>query len=312
MSNTSRNHHYIPQFYLRGFLNPSCQKKQLHVIDKIKKQHFVTTPRNVGSQRDFNRMEIPGKPIDEAEKQVFNVLDREAAKVLKYIAGNAALPKDRKMATLTHFIAFLAVHNPEMRNSMIGASTEFHKQKMRRLVSNREVYNSEMQRVRPSGRKVSKYEAMKRFVEEERFTIKFPPGYHLRYELEIIQNEIAPFFSSMQWSLLIAEAGTSNFVCSDRPVVLFNIIEPPYLRYSSIAPTEPTVTDIELTMPLNLRMALYATFGDPPFIATASERDVAFINGRTIHAATKQIYCSHLDFKFLDNDEMKSGRNLVN
>ena len=76
MSNTSRNHHYIPQFYLRGFLNPSCKKKQLYVIDKIKKQHFVTTPRNVGSQRDFNRMEIPGKPIDEAEKQVFNVLDR--------------------------------------------------------------------------------------------------------------------------------------------------------------------------------------------------------------------------------------------
>ena len=311
MNDTSRNHHYIPQFYLRGFLNPSCPKKQLHVIDKIKKQNFVTTPRNVGSQRDFNRMEIPSKPIDEAEKQVFTLLDREAAKVLKYTADNETLPKDTKMGTLIHFIAFLAAHNPQMRNSMINTSMEFHKQRMRSLVSSREKYESQMQRVRLVDREVSDYEAMKKFVEEGHFTIKFPHGYHLRYELEIIQNEIAPLFSRMQWSLIIAEEGTSNFVCSDRPVVLFEIIDPPHQRHYSNTPTKPIVKDLELTMPLNLRMALYATFEDPPFIATASERDVAFINGRTIHAATRQIYCSHLDFKFLDNEEMKSGRDLI-
>jgi len=312
MRDTSRNHHYVPQFYLRGFLNPSRAKKQLHVIDKIKKQHFVTTPRNVGSQRDFNRMEIPGMPIDEAEKQVFTVLDREASKVLKYIADNAALPKDTKMGTLIHFIAFLAVHNPQMRNSMVNASTEFHKERMKWLVSSREVYESEMQRVRPVDREVSQYEAMKKFVEEGRFTLKFPHGYHLRYELEIIQNEIAPLFSGMQWSLIIAEEGASNFVCSDRPVVLFEISDPPLPQHYSNTPTKPIVRDLELTVPLNPRMALYATFEDPSVIVTASERNVAFINGRTIQAATRQIYCSHLDFTFLDNEEIKSGRDLVN
>ena len=35
MSNIARNHHYIPQCYLRGFLDPSRKKEQLHVIDKI-------------------------------------------------------------------------------------------------------------------------------------------------------------------------------------------------------------------------------------------------------------------------------------
>ena len=311
MSNTSRNHHYIPQFYLKGFLDPADTKKQIHVIEKKERRCFCTNPRNVGSQRDFNRMEIPGMPIDEAEKQVFAVLDREASKVLKYIADNATLPKDTKMGTLIHFIAFLAVHNPQMRNSMVNASTEFHREKMKWLVSSREVYESEMQRVRPVDQEVSQYEAMKKFVEEGRFTLKFPHGYHLRYELEIIQNEIAPLFSRMQWSLLIAEEGTSNFVCSDRPVVLFNIIDPPQPRQFSNTLTEPPVTDTELTMPLNLRMALNATFKDPSAIAIVGERTVAGINERTILAAERQIYCSHLDFKFLDGEEMKSGRDLV-
>ena len=73
MSNTSRNNHYIPQFYLKGFLDPNLSKEQLCVIDKIEKRHFVTSPRNVGSQRDFNRVDIPGKPIDTVEKSLSEI-----------------------------------------------------------------------------------------------------------------------------------------------------------------------------------------------------------------------------------------------
>ena len=311
MSDTSRNHHYIPQFYLKGFLDPCDPKKQIHVIEKNARRHFPTNPRNVGSQRDFNRVEIPGLPIDDAEKRVFGLIDTEAARALRYIAENAILPEDTTLRrNLIYFVTILAVHNPHIQNSMVNASTEYHKQRMKSLVSSREVYQSEIQRVRSSGPKVP-YEVARQFVEKERFTIKFPHGYHLGPELETIQNVIFPLLSDMQWSLIIAAEGTSNFVCSDRPVVLFEIINPPYHQHHSNPPAKPIVKDIELTMPLNLRMALHATFGDPSVIAMASEREVAFINGRTIHAATRQIYCSHLDFKFLDNGEIKSGQDLI-
>lgn len=313
MSDISRNHHYIPQFYLKGFLAPCDPKKQIHVIEKNVRRHFPTNPRNVGSQRDFNRVDIQGLPIDDAEKRVFALIDSEAETVLKYIAHNEMLPTDSKMATLIFFVALLAAHNPYIRKVLINAETELHKQRMRSLVSSREMYESEIQRVRPSGPKVP-YEVAKKFVEEERYTIKieFPHGYHMGHELKTIQEVVFPRFSRMRWSLLIAEEGASNFVCSDRPVVLFNIIDPPHLRQSSNTLTEPTVTDTELTMPLNLRMAVNATFKDPSAIAIIDERTVAGINERTILAAERQIYCPHLDFKFLDGEEMKSGRNLVN
>ena len=312
MSDASRNHHYIPQFYLREFSDPSLPREQLHVIDKTERRSFLTNPRNVGSKRDFNRAEIPGLPADDAEKRIFGLIDREAGKVLKYIADHEELPTDTKMPNLIYFVAVLAAHNPYIRDILINAAPELHKQRMKSLVSSREMYESEMQRVRPSGPKVP-YEVAKQFVEEERYTIKitFPHGYHMGHELKTIQEFVFPLFSRMQWSLLISEEDTSNFVCADRPVVLFEIIEPPHQRHYSNTATKPIVKDLELTMPLNRRMALYATFEDPSFVATGSERDVAFINGRTIHAATKQIYCANLDFKFLDNEEMKSGRDLI-
>ena len=99
MSNASRNHHYIPQCYLRGFLDPSLRKEQLHVIDKIEVRRFVTTPRNVGSQRDFNRVNILGQPIDAAEK-LFAEIDGKIARILKDVKENATLPEGVDMVTL--------------------------------------------------------------------------------------------------------------------------------------------------------------------------------------------------------------------
>ena len=83
MNNISRNHHYIPQFYLKGFLDPSHSKEQICVIKKIKKESFVTNPRNVGSKRDFNRVDILGEPIDVVEKLLAEI-EGEIARVLKY------------------------------------------------------------------------------------------------------------------------------------------------------------------------------------------------------------------------------------
>ena len=217
MSDTSRNHHYIPQFYLKGFLDPSLPKEQLHVIEKNERREFLTNPRNVGSQRDFNRVETPELPIDDAEKRVFALIDSKAEKVLKYIADNGTLPTDPKMDTLIYFVAVLAAHNPQIRNIMINVETELHRQRMKSIVSSREMYESQLEQVSSVSKEVP-YEVMKQFVEEGNFTIKYPHGYHLGHELEAIQKIVVPLFSRMQWSLLITEAGTSNFVCSDRPV----------------------------------------------------------------------------------------------
>lgn len=75
MRNTARNHHYVPQFYLKGFPDPNLQNEQLLVIDKVDRRHFVTIPRNIASQRDFNRINLPDHSLDKAVLPLFSTMD---------------------------------------------------------------------------------------------------------------------------------------------------------------------------------------------------------------------------------------------
>lgn len=311
MSNTARNHHYIPQFYLRGFLDPNLKKKQLHVIDKIDRRHFVTKPRNVGSQNDFNRVNISGQPIDAAEK-LFAEIDGKIARMLKEVEENATLPEGTDMVTLFYFVALLHIHNPQFRNNITDFETRIIKQILRCLTANRERYESQMQRVHPADERAPKYESVKHFVEEESFDVQYGHGHHLKYELENIDSVVS-LLSRRKWSLFVAEEGASDFVCSDRPVALISIGDPPEDPDHPYNFGGPGLAEknTQLTVPLNSRMALFATFEIPPYIEKVSEKIIANVNVRTMSSAARQIYCSNLDFKFLDSETMKTGRDLV-
>ena len=276
MSNTARNHHYIPQCYLRGFLDPSLKKEQLHVIDKIDKRHFFTTPRNVGSQRDFNRINIPGQPIDRAEK-LFAEIDGEIARILKDVEENATLPEDVDMVTLFYFVGLLYAHNPQFRNNIADFETRVIKQFMKALFHRPERYESYRQQEKAAGKELPEYETMKQFVESEDYDIRHGHGHHLRYELESIDNTILPLLSRRKWSLFVAEEGASDFVCSDRPVVLISIGDPPENPDHPYNFGVPGLahSDTELTVPLNRRMALFAVLGGSSYTGTVDETTIA-------------------------------------
>ena len=312
MSDISRNHHYIPQFYLKGFLDPNRPKEQLRVIDKIKKESFVTNPRNVGAKRDFNRVDIPGKPIDEVEKLLAEI-EREVARVLKYVEENATLPKGTDMEVLLYFVALLYGHNPQFRNNLSGFETTIIKQMLKVLLSNPEIYESYIQQERDAGREVPEYEEAKQFTEEGNFDIRYGHGHQLGYELQSA-DKILSLLRHRQWSLFIAEEGVGDFVCSDHPVALVWIEDPPENpdHPYNIGGPGLAQSDAEMTIPLNRRMVLVGSFKIPSCVSTVGEKGIADVNDRTILSAMKQIYCSNLDFKFLDGEDIKNRRGLVN
>ena len=312
MSNTARNHHYIPQCYLREFLDPILKKEQLHVIDKIDMRHFVTTPRNIGSQRDFNRVDIPERPIDEAEKS-FAKIDGEVARVLKGIEENSTLPQKTDMEILIYFIALLYRRNPQIRNNIGNCETTVIKQVARLLLFSPERYESYRQQEKAAGKELPEYEKMKQFVDSEDYDIRYRHGHHLRYELESIDNIIFPLLSQRKWSLFIAEEGANDFVCSNHPVALIPIGDPPENPDHPYNFGGPSLAqrDTELTLPLNRRMALFAVLGGSSYTGIVDEVTISHIDERTIRFAARHIYCSNLDFKFLDGGTVKSGRYLV-
>ena len=319
MSNTARNHHYVPQFYLKGFSDPNLRNEQLHVIDKVNRRHFVTNPRNIASQRDFNKINLPDHSINEVEERLAQI-EAEAARVLKFIAANATLPKDDiDMDYLINFVAILSANNPQIRDRLINKDREITKQMMLSMVESREVYESRLSHLGMEDQ--IGYEAAKAFAESEKYTIDIedPDGYYLGRVFYGLDKSILPIFYTMTWSLVIAKEGETDFICSDLPAVLFKVVNLiPHLQLpytitpaglilpNETTPINNTTESLELTMPLNPRMAIYATT-----FPTEYQMSPACINKRTIDAAARQIYCSNLDFKFLDNEVMKSGRELV-
>ena len=312
MSNIARNHHYIPQCYLRGFLDPSLKKKQLHVIDKIDRRCFFTIPRNVASERDFRRVNIPGKPLDEAEK-LLGEIEAEVAGILKDVEEKAILPQNTDMEILIYFVALLYVNNPQFRTNLANIETTVIKQVMKALFFSSERYESYREQEKTAGKELPEYETMKQFVESEDYDIGYGHGHHLKYELKTIDNAVFPLLSRRKWSLFIAEKGASDFVCSDHPVALISIGDPPKDPNHPYNFGGPGLAqrDTQLTLPLNRRMALFAVLDGSSYTGTVDEMTVARVNERTICSATRQIYSSNLDFKFLDRETIRSGRDLV-
>jgi hypothetical protein len=196
---------------------------------------------------------------------------------------------------------------------------------MQSVVESREEYESRMQE---SGEENPiPYEVAKAFVESGNYTISIEDSddYYLGHVFDALDRVVLPLFSTMLWSLAIAEDGANDFICSDRPAFLFKIVDRmlcPQSPYTTTpaglvlpnrtAPDGFSVENLELIMPLNPRMAIYATTPEnlSP-IAHGGQMTIACINKRTIDAAARQIYCSNLDFKFLDNGVIKSERDLV-
>jgi hypothetical protein len=233
--------------------------------------------------------------------------------VLKVIEKNATLPKEANMETLIYFVALLYRHNPQARNNISNCKTTVIKQIVKALFFSSERYESYKQQAKTEGKELPEYETMKGFVESEDYDIRYGHGHHLRNELESIDNVVFPLLSQREWYLFIAEEGASGFVCSDHPIALISIGDPPENPDHPYNIEAPGLAQryTELTLPLNRRMALFSTFETLPDVHTVDDKVIADVNIRTILSAARQIYCSNLDFKFLDNGVMRSGKELV-
>ncbi len=167
------------------------------------------------------------------------------------------MPEDANdIKTLIYFVALLYMHNPQIRTNLSNFETTVRKQILRCLTSSREVYESQKQRVISIDQQLPEYEAVKQFVEDEDYNIKYGHGHQLKFELESINNSVFPLLVQRKWILLISEDGASDFVCSDRPVDLISLGDPPE------NPQHPynagglglAQKNTELTLPLNRRM----------------------------------------------------------
>ncbi|MFQ5714545.1 MAG: DUF4238 domain-containing protein [Candidatus Scalinduaceae bacterium] len=305
--NNPRNHHYVSRFYLSGFTKSGGSKGKIYVFDKTRKKSFETNPRNVASQRDFNRVEIKGN-----ENEVENALsgfEGITATAFKRIINNKQFPDEEDFSCLINFMCLLAIRNLRFRENFGDAKKRTYEQIMDIVVSNEDIYMSQMKKLEKStGEKYDlDYHAMKSFIDEKRYTIEIPSHSFVYTELSVF-DKVLPSFFKRNWTMLISNSKVGEFVTSDHPITLISASESKAIALGF------RHKNTEVAFPISRYLAIVGRYETGlPATLKATPRLVADINGRTINYSKSQIYSSDKNYYFMDFDgEIKNSSVIIN
>jgi hypothetical protein len=217
---TARNHHFIPQCYLKAFARNSSKNSKLLAIDLESKTAFGTSPKNVAVRRDFNRVDLDGLPIDVLE-QDYAKLEGRVAAALRAIEETERFDDIAHLSSIVNLIAILAVRTPKGRESRRRIAERVIKDSFRKNTASREAYDAHEELTREQRQAANipnvPYEIIRAYVDDDQYSIELSTMHHIEQELPMYR-EIFPYLRDRQWRLWIAPADSGGFVTSDHPV----------------------------------------------------------------------------------------------
>lgn len=308
---TARNHHYISKCYLKGFVqNP--EKPQLYVVDTRKSTPFKTSTENVGSRRDFHRIEIEGLAPDALENALAG-FEGELGPALRRIEEARSLDDFDDKVLLLNLIGMIHVKNPQIRNVFHNFEENIARRIMDIVTSSKEMFESQIRKAQESGFVSADanvdYETAKKFVEEDAFKIEVPNERHLQREIDLLDT-VLPYLLNRKWHLLRAPKGQTGFVTSDHPVVLQ--WQDPKLRNGPYPPGLGLL-NTELLFPICNTLAVLGTFEEDEIQIDVTPEFIAKFNGVIISRSKHQVYARDDNFLYVfdENEKPQTGNTLI-
>jgi hypothetical protein len=111
----ARNHHFVPQYYLKGFAKPRSKDGKLTVFDLKDRTRFTTKPRNVAARRDYNRVDIEGTDPNIVESQL-SIHEGLADKAFRRVISARSIADREDFAFVLILIARVSLTNPLFRD----------------------------------------------------------------------------------------------------------------------------------------------------------------------------------------------------
>jgi hypothetical protein len=301
-----RKHHYVPQFYLRGFTD---DKKQLLVTDRPTEKVFRTNPTNVAAQRDFNTIE--GEDPHAVEKALAE-FEGKVAPAVERIKAAQSLANTEDRNALMNLICSLAIRNPRQRATINDFTGEIMQMMLEMALATRERWDGQIAKMKRDGAFDEKenisYEDMKKFVKEKNYTLGLKQDFNI--EMEIKQHpELLQHIAARRWQMVVAKEGTGGFVTTDVPVTL---------RWSNnrnhgIYGPGFGVPDTTVLFPLSCDTCLVGRFEGEENKIEGDLFTVGRINSELISNARHQVYSKDHTFNYMRPfpQEIGSGSTLI-
>lgn len=315
MSDT-RNHHFVPQGYLRGFANfpPAYPKKaQTFVSDLVQRKSFTTAVRNVAAIRDFNRIEA-GDQHPNALEEAYGHLEGSAAAAIRRISRTAAFDGEDKIIVL-NLIALLAIRNPRLRENMADFQSRIYKSVAQILIGTREIWESTARRAEASKPaeerrelKPEDYDNVKALIDSDEYDVVTHQNTYISQELNTFETVLRTLMDR-KWILQVATSKAGDFITSDHPVVLRNTrdIPGPFGRAAGHG-----MRNTILVFPLTRRTALVGQFEGDDGVIPVGASIVAQTNSMLIDNAKAQVYAYDESFQYVKFRRLFPGKDLHN
>ena len=295
------NHHYIPQFYLRGFAEGAKRKAKVFTFDSSTKLAFTTLVRNVGSKRHFNQIDVEGVDPNAIEDSLADV-EALFAQHLAEVIRVRSFPTHDHFNSIMNLIALISVRNPRLRELMEGFHQQIAERIMEVALSSEEIWQSQMRQMQQAGYSVNEdhtYQEMKRFNDSKEYDIIVDQTHLIGMEFKLIDT-VLECSARRNWCFVSAPEG-SQFIASDDPVVLNwrdGDRKGPY-------PPGHGVPGTIVFFPLCSNLLLIGTFEDLPEKMEHTFLQVAGTNTQIAIYSTRQIYARDgsfiLNLKSRDN-----------
>lgn len=231
----SKKQHYVPQFYLRGFVDPDTPSEQepyVWVFSKDGKTKQRRAPKNVLWETDLYTFDVEGTKHYELEKTLSRIESDFAEVVRKKIKRHLPLTFQEHYA-LCCFVATML-------------------QRTVRQKDNQESFYDAL---------VAQVERLEVHSGSDKSTsAKLREGKKYVHKLGIVGmlSDIPELLSRMSLAFLCTDGTRSRFITSDDPVTLFN----PDLQWQRFYGPGLAQSGVELTMPVSPEVAICMTWSN--------------------------------------------------
>lgn len=278
MPRLPKKHHYLPQFYLKGF---SQDASHLHIFDKKVKNEDVHFRYQTTEKIAFENNLYTYRTKDlkkETLEDFFSQIESMAKKVITKLENKKDItPKQRGHLAL--FIALLWFRTPTWKTETLGMQNELAE----KMIRMRYRFPQQKELMRDFFKKEGKH-----FTDEElddlvdfavnpkrsKIVIKFPPEYWIKQMLTLA-NDVYTYLAHCGWEVKHATKKYA-FLTSDNPVLLIPS-EKPHPFYGvglftlGVKKTIPLAANLYLAMhEPQEKLVLFHTIADKEFCKQAN------------------------------------------
>jgi Protein of unknown function (DUF4238) len=296
-TNVAWRRHYVPCFILAGFTPSGSQSDKLLSFDRERTRPEHRTPKAVAFEYGYYAVEAPGEPADRVEKY-FSLVETIAAPIIRDIIANRVMPTGTDYADLMYFLGLTNGRSPSFRDALVRFNEERADLWIRIAASSRENYEAAL-RGFPADKRKPSFETLRKVAAQEKIiAIANPSVLHVQGAMLGLDYGTINLLGNRKWSLLFAEEGSVQFICSDNPISIRSSQAP----FEHFVPPGIAYLGTDFILPIHCRVALLGRFEGRAEVFDVGAEVVAAINLRTMSSARRYVFAPEREFYVMEPD----------